>query len=49
MVWQELKAAGHIASAVKKQREVNVGPWLTFSFFETWFLCVSPGVLELTL
>lgn len=41
MVWQELKAAGHIASAVKKQREVNV--------FETWFLCVSPGVLELTL
>lgn len=33
MVWQELKGAGHIASAVRKQREVNVGPWLSFSFF----------------
>lgn len=30
--WQEREVAGHIATAVRKQRAVNAGARLTFSF-----------------
>lgn len=30
--WQERQAAGHVASTVRKQKEMDVGAQLTFSF-----------------
>lgn len=35
--WQDYEAAGHIASTARKQREMNAGTHLTFSFlFSPW-------------
>jgi hypothetical protein len=30
--WQEPEAAGHLASASRKQREMDAGAWLTLFF-----------------
>lgn len=41
--WQALRAAGHIASTVKKQKELNVGTQLAFSL--KWSLAPQPMFL----
>lgn len=34
--WQERKGAGHMTSAVKKEREMNTIPWLPSFFVSVW-------------
>lgn len=33
LLWQKYEVAGHIASTVRKQRELNVGSHLTYAVY----------------
>lgn len=43
--WQQNKAAGHMVSAVRKQREMNVGPQFALSHF--FFKSGTPALMVL--